>query len=152
MIRRPPRSTRTDTLLPYTTLFRSNLQVEPLLPREQLAAGLGQGTVHLVPQNPEGADFAVPSKVFGIMAAGRTFAATAQPGSTLDLMRRESGGFLCVPPHDTAALAAAAGRLVDDPDLCRALAATGRHSVGQAQAKSRSEGNTSGIQSQMSPH
>src|SRR3546814_7706568 len=26
MIRRPPRSTRTDTLLPYTTLFRSGLQ------------------------------------------------------------------------------------------------------------------------------
>src|SRR3546814_9454363 len=25
MIRRPPRSTRTDTLLPYTTLFRSPL-------------------------------------------------------------------------------------------------------------------------------
>src|SRR3546814_19084138 len=25
MIRRPPRSTRTDTLLPYTTLFRSSL-------------------------------------------------------------------------------------------------------------------------------
>src|SRR3546814_3581922 len=24
MIRRPPRSTRTDTLVPYTTLFRSN--------------------------------------------------------------------------------------------------------------------------------
>src|SRR3546814_19376353 len=24
MIRRPPRATRTDTLLPYTTLFRSN--------------------------------------------------------------------------------------------------------------------------------
>src|SRR3546814_8952661 len=26
MIRRPPRSTRTDTLFPYTTLFRSQLQ------------------------------------------------------------------------------------------------------------------------------
>src|SRR3546814_8424232 len=26
MIRRPPRSTRTDTLFPYTTLFRSVLQ------------------------------------------------------------------------------------------------------------------------------
>src|SRR3546814_3631709 len=26
MIRRPPRSTRTDTLFPYTTLFRSNVQ------------------------------------------------------------------------------------------------------------------------------
>src|SRR3546814_15816891 len=29
MIRRPPRSTRTDTLFPYTTLFRSAL--EPLV-------------------------------------------------------------------------------------------------------------------------
>src|SRR3546814_20546975 len=28
MIRRPPRATRTDTLFPYTTLFRSD-QVEP---------------------------------------------------------------------------------------------------------------------------
>src|SRR3546814_15597856 len=27
MIRRPPRSTRTDTLVPYTTLFRSDLVV-----------------------------------------------------------------------------------------------------------------------------
>src|SRR3546814_6471799 len=28
MIRRPPRSTRTDTLFPYTTLFRSRLDLE----------------------------------------------------------------------------------------------------------------------------
>src|SRR3546814_7280765 len=28
MIRRPPRSTRTDTLFPYTTLFRSRKEVE----------------------------------------------------------------------------------------------------------------------------
>src|SRR3546814_5429106 len=27
MIRRPPRSTRTDTLFPYTTLFRSRLEM-----------------------------------------------------------------------------------------------------------------------------
>src|SRR3546814_17141720 len=29
MIRRPPRSTRTDTLFPYTTLFRSDLGQRP---------------------------------------------------------------------------------------------------------------------------
>src|SRR3546814_8968700 len=29
MIRRPPRSTRTDTLFPYTTLFRSSLCALP---------------------------------------------------------------------------------------------------------------------------
>src|SRR3546814_5203273 len=31
MIRRPPRSTRTDTLFPYTTLFRSIVAVESLV-------------------------------------------------------------------------------------------------------------------------
>src|SRR3546814_4015295 len=30
MIRRPPRSTRTDTLLPYTTLFRSDFLTKPV--------------------------------------------------------------------------------------------------------------------------
>src|SRR3546814_9371659 len=30
MIRRPPRSTRTDTLFPYTTLFRSPSSLHPL--------------------------------------------------------------------------------------------------------------------------
>src|SRR3546814_3037449 len=29
MIRRPPRSTRTETLFPYTTLFRSELRSDP---------------------------------------------------------------------------------------------------------------------------
>src|SRR3546814_5274876 len=29
MIRRPPRSTRTDTLFPYTTLFRSPISIQP---------------------------------------------------------------------------------------------------------------------------
>src|SRR3546814_1233493 len=31
MLRQPPRSTRTDTLFPYTTLFRSRRQVEIML-------------------------------------------------------------------------------------------------------------------------
>src|SRR3546814_5791020 len=33
MIRRPPRSTRTDTLFPYTTLFRSHRQARPAVRR-----------------------------------------------------------------------------------------------------------------------
>src|SRR3546814_8927580 len=34
MIRRPPRSTRTDTLCPYTTLFRSNSPQRVILQRK----------------------------------------------------------------------------------------------------------------------
>src|SRR3546814_11079004 len=36
MIRRPPRSTRTDTLFPYTTLFRSGLKAIPRLEQKTL--------------------------------------------------------------------------------------------------------------------
>src|SRR3546814_14768451 len=36
MIRRPPRSTRTDTLFPYTTLFRSILTVESQTPTDDV--------------------------------------------------------------------------------------------------------------------
>src|SRR3546814_6088596 len=49
MIRRPPRSTRTDTLFPYTTLFRSEtLGIAPLASR---AGGrfLGRQTLEIVP-------------------------------------------------------------------------------------------------------
>src|SRR3546814_13496463 len=39
MIRRPPRSTRTDTLFPYTTLFRSGPR--PLRARQRRGHGAG---------------------------------------------------------------------------------------------------------------
>src|SRR3546814_4525754 len=52
MIRRPPRSTRTDTLFPYTTLFRSpeefeacvRAAVEEAAGRVPVVAGAGYGT------------------------------------------------------------------------------------------------------------
>src|SRR3546814_15351443 len=44
MIRRPPRSTRTDTLFPYTTLFRS-AQIQPgVSTRDDVAVILGTPT------------------------------------------------------------------------------------------------------------
>src|SRR3546814_5782664 len=43
MIRRPPRSTRTDTLFPYTTLFRSRVEtVEPTRRQQPGAADTDQ--------------------------------------------------------------------------------------------------------------
>src|SRR3546814_14161342 len=41
MIRRPPRSTRTDTLFPYTTLFRSPRRLLPRLPAQPLGGAGG---------------------------------------------------------------------------------------------------------------
>src|SRR3546814_4431423 len=49
MIRRPPRSTRTDTLFPYTTLFRSAGDLRALLSRAGSRAVQGLLPVRLRP-------------------------------------------------------------------------------------------------------
>src|SRR3546814_7186548 len=49
MIRRPPRSTRTDTLFPYTTLFRSHTHTEFLF---DLNVGLMELCLKLLKLNP----------------------------------------------------------------------------------------------------
>src|SRR3546814_13421154 len=68
MVRRPPRSTRTDTLFPYTTLFRSSVeraghvrhQQEELVVREHMAAGPArQRTAETVPRLPLSGDPAI---------------------------------------------------------------------------------------------
>src|SRR3546814_7703244 len=46
MIRRPPRSTRTDTLFPYTTLFRSVSRVHHHQPRNRWKLGFKQYSLH----------------------------------------------------------------------------------------------------------
>src|SRR3546814_13824066 len=47
MIRRPPRSTRTDTLFPYTTLFRSRVQ-------RRVASGVAGRPLHRLPGTGQG--------------------------------------------------------------------------------------------------
>src|SRR3546814_5704925 len=42
MFRRPPRSTRTDTLFPFTTLFRSRTAVQQIVLLEVWQDGLGE--------------------------------------------------------------------------------------------------------------
>src|SRR3546814_12744415 len=64
MIRRPPRSTRTDTLFPYTTLFRSLYKDDasrrvsepsagPLFASENEADDLASGTIYVLRSNSE---------------------------------------------------------------------------------------------------
>src|SRR3546814_5313013 len=56
MILRPPRSTRTDTLCPYTTLFRSLLVSGALLGRHRLRAAADEILIDVVRLAPQAAD------------------------------------------------------------------------------------------------
>jgi colanic acid biosynthesis glycosyl transferase WcaI len=98
-----------------------NVTLESLLPPEKLNEGLAAGDVHLVPQDPNGADFAIPSKVYGIMAAGRPFVCTAAPGSPLWVLQEQTQSFACVPPNEPETFADAVIRLVSDPQLCERM-------------------------------
>src|SRR3546814_4344642 len=52
MIRRPPRSTRTDTLFPYTTLFRSCLQQRDEIAAENPAFSFQSGRCRRMSPHP----------------------------------------------------------------------------------------------------
>src|SRR3546814_10885072 len=60
MIRRPPRSTLTDTLFPYTTLFRS---VRAAYPRAEHVIAVSEGVAQDLQQN-----FAIPADQISVFA------------------------------------------------------------------------------------
>lgn len=103
-----------------------NVQFEDLVPRDRLDEALAAGMVHLVPQKPDGADFAVPSKIYNIMAAGRCFVTTALPGSALWQLQAQTGAFVCVEPDNPVALADAVIALLDDGVRRQGMAERGR--------------------------
>jgi colanic acid biosynthesis glycosyl transferase WcaI len=115
----------------------TNIRMVDLQPNEALGTALAVGDIHLVPQRPDAAAFAVPSKVFNIMAVGRPFVATALPDSALWRLQRQSGAFLCVPPDDPPSFAEAVIRLADDSRLRQELGRRGREFVEMHYAKPR---------------
>ena len=119
------------------SLGLTNIQLAELQPNEALGTALAAGDIHLVPQRPDAAAFAVPSKVFNIMAVGRPFVATALPDSVLWNLQRQSGAFLCVPPDDAPSFAEAVIRLADDSRLRQELGRRGREFVEANYAKPR---------------
>src|SRR3546814_4674532 len=62
MIRRPPRSTRTATLFPYTTLFRSAIRHE----QEELAAAQSHAAAPPFHRSPLGVGYAALDHQFSI--------------------------------------------------------------------------------------
>src|SRR3546814_20920765 len=70
MIRRPPRSTRTDTLFPYTTLFRSyvcDLGISRVMDSAHTKTQGVIGTfAYMAPERPEGLDATEASDTYAL--------------------------------------------------------------------------------------
>src|SRR3546814_14693085 len=100
MIRRPPRSTRTDTLFPYTTLFRSGVSAPmlrgPVFDSSALMAAAAAGSlgVALAPPSMFARDLAAERLVqpFGItIDAGRYWLTRLPSRPESEAMRRFRG-------------------------------------------------------------
>src|SRR3546814_13046986 len=84
MIRRPPRSTRTDTLFPYTTLFRSAQQGLQFFSGAKLQHGLAVGFLQILELT-----LVLLAYVLGLGPEGILHARLALIDPVLDLRRRK---------------------------------------------------------------
>ena len=103
-----------------------NIRFEGLVAQSEVGRSLSEGDVHLVPQLAGGREFAVPSKAFAIMAAGRPFVATADAGSPLHDLAQTAEACVCTEAGDARAFADAALGLLRDPDARAHMGVAGR--------------------------
>src|SRR3546814_11913450 len=79
MIRRPPRSTRTDTLFPYTTLFRSACSRDCAGRRSQAASGTVPATGAVPEPMPDGRSATLVRGLGGVDQVGADVALELGP-------------------------------------------------------------------------
>ena len=92
----------------------TNFRFVPYQPREKLSQSLAAGNAHWISLRPEFEGLIVPSKVFGICAAGRAVVAVCAADGELPRLLVPAGAGVQVTPGDDAALAAAIETLADD--------------------------------------
>ncbi len=103
-----------------------NIRLEGYQPRERLGESLSIGDVHLVSLRAELEGLIVPSKFYGVAAAGRpTVFIGSQEGEIARILKEENCG-VCVAPDDGEALAEQIAALESDPDARKAMGRAAR--------------------------
>jgi glycosyltransferase involved in cell wall biosynthesis len=104
----------------------ANVSFSGYRPRHQLAAAFGACHIGLVTQKPETLGSVVPSKTYGLMAAGRPILYIGPQNATPALIIERFHCGWQVSPGDTASLVALLERLAADPGLVSLAGACGR--------------------------
>lgn len=103
-----------------------NIRFHPYQPRETLAQSLGACDAHLVTLRPELEGLVVPSKFYGIIAAGRPVLFVGAPEGEIQRLVREAECGATFESRDSAALAQGIVRLAGDVSLAQRWGANGR--------------------------
>jgi glycosyltransferase involved in cell wall biosynthesis len=99
----------------------TSLRFQPYQPRERLAESLSAADVHLVSLRPELEGLIVPSKAYGIAAAGRPAIFIGDENGEIAGMLKAHGCGITVPLGDSAGLAAAVLELAANREMCRTM-------------------------------
>lgn len=103
-----------------------NVRFYPYQCRERLAESLSVPDVHLISLRPELEGFIVPSKFYGVAAAGRpALFVGATDGEIAQLLQKGGCGY-AVPTGDAAGLASRIESLAADPKRCEEMGRNGR--------------------------
>jgi colanic acid biosynthesis glycosyl transferase WcaI len=92
-----------------------NAMFMPYQPKEQLAESLSAADLHLIPLAPGTGGCLVPSKIYGILAAGRPFVAIMEDSAEIARLAREHKVGFVSPPGDGASLADRVLDAIDAP-------------------------------------
>lgn len=98
-----------------------NFRFLPYQPRDNLEDSLAAADVHIASLLPELEDFIVPSKFYGILAAGRPVVFVGDPQGELASIIRDAHCGLVVGVTESTELAAALSRLRESPGSCEAM-------------------------------
>src|SRR5271170_674734 len=104
----------------------SNVIFLPYQPKENLAESLSAADLHLIPLAPGAAGCLVPSKIYGILAAGRPFIAMMEENAEVAQIARDDAVGFVVRPGDVEALSGAIREAVDSPERLRQMGVRAR--------------------------
>jgi len=116
----------------------TNCMFRPHQPREALVDSLAASDAHWLSLRPQLEGLIVPSKFYGIAAAGRPLLAVTATDGEIAAIVREHGCGLAVAPGDVAGLIEAIFLLAGDPQLRQEMGARARALAEGPFARSRS--------------
>ncbi len=99
----------------------TNVRFFPYQPKELLHESFAAADAFLVSLKPGLEGYIVPSKLYGILAAGRPFVAAVDPSCEVAAIATEHACGVVAPPGDPDALVSAIARLYDDPAAARTM-------------------------------
>ena len=105
---------------------QSNVRFRPFFPASKISSVLAAGDAHLITIKRSLEGVVVPSKMYGILAAGKPIVAVAPRGSDVVAIGEQRGFSIAADPDDPVQFVDAVRQLIHNPDRLRKMGEAAR--------------------------